>query len=76
MYFSRPEDDIPLQPLVESEVVQAKLKENPELAKEEIFTAKDWILRRALGRRLGGNFAASAGTDAERVEKRDSRVEA
>lgn len=76
VYFSRPEDEVLLKPLEESKSVQAKLKENPILANEPISTAKDWILRRALGRRLGGNFAASTGTDAERVEKRDSGVEA
>jgi hypothetical protein len=36
---------------------------------EEIITAKEWILRRALGRRAGGDWNKSGGTDTERLER-------
>lgn len=33
----------------------------------EVVTAKEWILRRALGRRVGGDWKGSGGTEGGRV---------
>jgi isopenicillin N synthase-like dioxygenase len=49
VYFSRPEDDVILKRLDGSKVV-------PPLAdgeQEEVINSKDWIIRRALGKRVG-----------------------
>ena len=66
VYFSRPEDDILLKPLTESEVIR---KAHEELGgkEEEDVTAKEWILRRALQRRVGGDYGKSEGTEGGRV---------
>lgn len=62
VYFSRPEDDIALHALTASEMI-ARARREAGGKEEESVNARDWILRRALGRRLGGNFARAAGTE-------------
>lgn len=47
VYFSRPEDDVPLKRLQGSAVIPP-LQEGVE---EEVATSKEWIIRRALGSR-------------------------
>jgi len=53
VYFCRPEDDVALKSLVDGEGKQ----------EEEEVTAKEWILRRALGRRKEGGWENSSGTE-------------
>jgi hypothetical protein len=68
VYFSRPEDDVLLKALVESEAVR-ETKEKMEDGKggeEEDVTAKEWILRRALQRRVGGDYEKREGTEGGR----------
>ncbi|KAH7409881.1 hypothetical protein DE146DRAFT_742508 [Phaeosphaeria sp. MPI-PUGE-AT-0046c] len=55
VYFCRPEDDVVLKSLVEG-------GEAEEDGEEEV-TAKEWILRRALGRRKVDGWEESAGTE-------------
>lgn len=57
VYFCRPEDDVLLRSLMEGG------KEKGEKREEEGVTAKEWILRRALGRREAGRWENSAGTE-------------
>jgi hypothetical protein len=66
VYFSRPEDDILLKALTESEVVR-KAHDEQDGKEEEDVTAKEWILRRALQRRVGGDYEKSEGTEGGRV---------
>ncbi|KAI4694731.1 hypothetical protein J4E81_006330 [Alternaria sp. BMP 2799] len=54
VYFCRPEDDVLLRSLVEGGSVEG----------EEEVTAKEWILRRALGRRKADGWEKSEGTEA------------
>jgi isopenicillin N synthase-like dioxygenase len=54
VYFCRPEDDVVLKNLV---------KGGEGKAGEEEVTAKEWILRRALGRRKEGGWEKSGGTE-------------
>ncbi|KAI9368473.1 hypothetical protein BJX61DRAFT_537242 [Aspergillus egyptiacus] len=62
VYFARPEDDVPLRRLEGSSRI-------PELEKgvaEEEINSKDWIIRRALGRRVDVpdiEYEAAAGTE-------------
>ncbi|KAF2114107.1 putative oxidoreductase [Lophiotrema nucula] len=53
VYFCRPEDDVVLQSMVEGGQED-----------EEKVTAKEWILRRALGRRKADGWEKSNGTEA------------
>jgi isopenicillin N synthase-like dioxygenase len=62
VYFSRPEDDVLLGPLKESPLVA----ERAGAGDEEVISSKDWILRRALGRRGKGKFEDSEGTETAR----------
>lgn len=55
VYFCRPEDQVVLKSLVEDD--------GGEGEEEEEVTAKEWILRRALGRRKTDGWAKSAGTE-------------
>ncbi|CAO2653900.1 Nn.00g106330.m01.CDS01 [Neocucurbitaria sp. VM-36] len=55
VYFCRPEDDIVLKRLVEGG--------EDEEEEEEDVTAKEWILRRALGRRKADGWDGSGGTE-------------
>lgn len=68
VYFARPEDDVVLKALRESKMIQeASEKQGIEREDEEEVTAKDWILRRALGRRVGGDYGKSEGTEGGRA---------
>jgi isopenicillin N synthase-like dioxygenase len=58
VYFCRPEDDIILRSLVEGGEQD-----------EEQVTAKEWILRRALGRRKPDGWAESEGTEVESMSR-------
>lgn len=68
VYFARPEDDVMLKALRESKMIQeASEKQGIKREDEEEVTAKDWILRRALGRRVGGDYEKSEGTEGGRA---------
>lgn len=54
VYFCRPEDDVLLRSLVDC---------GYDNGEEEIVTTKEWILRRALGRREVGGWEKSSGTE-------------
>ncbi|KAI6828065.1 Clavaminate synthase-like protein [Hortaea werneckii] len=70
VYFARPEDDVVLKALEASEMVKTKrMDQRREGRDDEEITAKDWILRRALGRRVGGDYATSGGTEAGRSKQ-------
>ncbi|KAI7136265.1 Clavaminate synthase-like protein [Hortaea werneckii] len=70
VYFARPEDDVVLKALEESEMVKMRREDQRrEDRDDEEITAKDWILRRALGRRVGGDYATSGGTEAGRSKQ-------
>lgn len=64
VYFSRPEDDVVLKSLVEGEGD----------AGEEEVTAKEWILRRALGRRDPKGWEKSSGTEEGSMRRGGMRV--
>lgn len=64
VYFCRPEDDVLLRSLMEGG------EEKGEKREEEGVTAKEWILRRALGRREAGGWEKSAGTEEGRSMRR------
>lgn len=76
VYFSRPEDEVTLKVLEGSKMIDSKRKQSPEVESGEEISAKEWILRRAMGRRAGGDWEKGQGTDRERIEKRDSGVAA
>ena len=64
VYFARPEDEVLLKALGESEMVrEASERSGEEEEEEEEVTAKEWILRRALGKRVGGDYGKSEGTE-------------
>ena len=67
VYFARPEDEVLLKALGESEMVREASGRLGEKEEEEEVTAKEWILRRALGRRVGGDYGKSEGTEGGRV---------
>ncbi|MCJ1358302.1 MAG: hypothetical protein MMC33_008301 [Icmadophila ericetorum] len=53
VYFSRPEDRVLLRGIDEGSVIPGPTEEEKH---EKVWNAKDWTLKRALGRRLGGNL--------------------
>ena len=54
VYFSRPEDEVLLRPLrEESELISERVGEEDI---GEVVSSKEWILRRALGKRTGKFF--------------------
>ena len=63
VYFSRPEDEVLLKRLDGSDII-SPLKEGEV---EEDVMSKEWVIRRALGIRVGGNvdpqWSASKGTE-------------
>lgn len=59
VYFCRPGDEVVLKSLVEGGQVDGKGGEE----EEEEVTAKEWILRRALGRRKVDGWEESGGTE-------------
>ncbi|KAF3037888.1 hypothetical protein E8E11_001604 [Didymella keratinophila] len=63
VYFCRPEDDVILKSLVEGGEQEA-----------EGVTAKEWILRRALGRREPGGWEKSSGTEEGSMRRGGMRV--
>ena len=65
VYFARPEDEVLLKALGESEMVREASDRLGE--EEEEVRDKEWILRRALGRRVGGDYGKSEGTEGGRV---------
>ncbi|EMC94208.1 hypothetical protein BAUCODRAFT_74629 [Baudoinia panamericana UAMH 10762] len=74
VYFARPEDEVLLRALEGSEMIDARRGQQDGGAdEEEVVTAKDWIYRRSIGRRVGVNHAKSMGTDQEGL-KQSSKV--
>ncbi|KAK4542485.1 hypothetical protein LTR36_006737 [Oleoguttula mirabilis] len=70
VYFARPEDEVVLKVLEGSEMIRDKhAAQQGGSADEEQITAKEWIMRRAMGRRAGGDWAKSAGTEGERLKQ-------
>lgn len=68
VYFARPENEVLMKVLEGSESIDAKRRETVEFKGEEEVTAETWILRRAFGRRVGGDFNGSDGTEGDRVK--------
>lgn len=67
VYFARPADDVVLRALDGSTLIDARRQQNPEKLDEEEITSKEWILRRALGRRQGGDWSKAGGTESARL---------
>ena len=60
VYFARPEDEVLLRPLKESEVIRERAGND----EEEAVSSKEWVLRRALGRiGVGYKFEDTRGTE-------------
>lgn len=80
VYFSRPSDEVMLRPLEGSKVIDARKVEGKE-EEGEVVSSKEWVLRRALGRRGVGDWGKSEGTEGERrkvgekVREREVAVE-
>ncbi|EMD39821.1 hypothetical protein CERSUDRAFT_46315 [Gelatoporia subvermispora B] len=51
VYFTRPEDDVILRPLVDSPVIAAAVSKNPEKDWDKGVTAQDWVSRRTKARK-------------------------
>lgn len=68
VYFARPEDDVLLRVLDGSALIDER-RQTLEADDGEEITSKEWILRRALGRRQGGDWSKSGGTENGRVGK-------
>lgn len=56
VYFNRPSDEVLLKPLEGSGVVDEARKGPGWKEDEEVITAKEWTLRRAMGRRTGKDW--------------------
>lgn len=69
VYFARPEDEVLLKVLDGSALIEEERKRNPSVDEGEVVDSKTWILRRAMGRRVGGDYESGQGTDRERIEK-------
>ena len=67
VYFSRPEDPVILKVLEGSEMIDEKRKHPVEFAGEEYLTSKEWTIRRAMGRRVGGDWQSTLGTEGSRL---------
>ncbi|CAD0112866.1 unnamed protein product [Aureobasidium uvarum] len=67
VYFARPADDVVLKALDGSTLIDQKRQQNPDGLDDEEITSKEWILRRALGRRQGGDWTKAGGTERGRV---------
>ena len=65
VYFCRPEDDVLLKSLVEG---------GDGDGEEEAVTTKEWILRRALGRREAGGWEKSGGTEDGSMRRGGMRI--
>lgn len=68
VYFARPADDVILKALDGSNLIDERRRQCPETPDEEEITSKEWILRRALGRRQGGDWSKAGGTESVRLE--------
>jgi isopenicillin N synthase-like dioxygenase len=55
VYFNRPEDEVVLKALEGSEMIEDRLSTKVTFQGQEYITAKEWIIRRAHGRRIGGD---------------------
>ncbi|TKA67463.1 hypothetical protein B0A55_09518 [Friedmanniomyces simplex] len=77
VYFARPEDEVVLKVLEGSGMIDEEKEKGKrdggggekDGGGEEEITAKEWILRRALGRRAGGDWEKSHGTEGARVKQ-------
>lgn len=67
VYFARPADDVILKALDGSTLIDEKRRQDPDELDEQEITSKEWILRRALGRRQGGDWTKAGGTENGRV---------
>lgn len=67
VYFARPEDDVILKALEGSKLIDSHIGETVRFKGEEEITSKEWIKRRALGRRSGGDWANAGGTEGQRT---------
>ncbi|KAI4730927.1 Clavaminate synthase-like protein [Aureobasidium sp. EXF-10728] len=67
VYFARPADDVILKALDGSTLIDQRRQQDPDDLDEEEVTSKEWILRRALGRRQGGDWTKAGGTERGRV---------
>ena len=70
VYFSRPGDEVILKVLEGSEMIEEKRRDQIGFKDEEHITAKEWILRRAMGKREGGDWKKTLGTEGDRLTKR------
>lgn len=68
VYFARPEDEVLLKVLEGSDLIDEKRRQHAEFAEEELVTAKEWVLRRAMGRRSDGDWEKSGGTEGDRLK--------
>lgn len=64
VYFSRPEDDIILRALDESEMIAEAKKGQPD--DEELYLAKDWIMKKAISGRFKPNTADAGEPEAKK----------
>ena len=70
VYFARPEDEVVLKVLPGSEMIDEKWRQQGSPVEAEEVTAKEWILRRAMGRRAGGDWAkGGVGTEGDRLKQ-------
>lgn len=70
VYFARPNDEVLLRALQGSDIIDARKVSGEDEGKEEVITAKEWVLRRALGRRGVGKYEDSEGTEGMRGNAR------
>lgn len=61
VHFARPEDEVILKPLEGSAIIDARKADVPD--EQEVINSKDWVLRRAFGRRGVGDWDKSEGTE-------------
>ena len=73
VYFCRPEDDVVLRSLVQSEAMGDGGEEEDEEEEEQV-TAKEWILRRAMGRRKPDGWEKSNGTESISMRSGEMRT--
>lgn len=69
VYFARPEDDVLLKVLEGSDMIDERRSQHVKFAGEEHVTAKEWILRRAMGKRSDGDWKKSGGTEGDRLKE-------
>lgn len=78
VYFARPEDDVVLRVLEGSERIEEEVRRRGGALgrerEEREVSAKEWVLRRAFGRRAGGKWEDSLGTEGGRTARREEGV--